>query len=230
MPGYITGIRFYKGAGNTGTHVGYLWTSTGYAAGHRHLHRRDGHRLAAGNLRHARGHRRQHRLRRLVLRARRRLLRRQRLLRQLGGDSGPLTALSNTAGGGNGVYLYGTGGGFPTSSYNATNYWVDVVFNPGSVNTPPPTVTAQTPAPGATGVSTISPDLGHVQRADPARHDHVHAHGCRRATAWPGRSATTRRPTRQRFTPNTPLATVDQVHGDCQRGDRLLRQYRWPLR
>src|SRR5262249_45352876 len=29
VPGFITGIRFYKGAGNTGTHVGYLWTSTG---------------------------------------------------------------------------------------------------------------------------------------------------------------------------------------------------------
>ena len=29
MNGYITGIRFYKGSGNTGTHVGHLWTSTG---------------------------------------------------------------------------------------------------------------------------------------------------------------------------------------------------------
>ena len=27
--GTITGIRFYKGSGNTGTHVGNLWTSTG---------------------------------------------------------------------------------------------------------------------------------------------------------------------------------------------------------
>ena len=27
--GYITGIRFYKGAGNTGTHVGHLWNSSG---------------------------------------------------------------------------------------------------------------------------------------------------------------------------------------------------------
>ncbi len=29
MPGYVTGIRFYKGTGNTGTHIGHLWTSTG---------------------------------------------------------------------------------------------------------------------------------------------------------------------------------------------------------
>jgi len=27
--GYVTGIRFYKSAGNTGTHVGNLWSSTG---------------------------------------------------------------------------------------------------------------------------------------------------------------------------------------------------------
>ena len=29
VAGYITGIRFYKGSGNTGTHVGYLWSNTG---------------------------------------------------------------------------------------------------------------------------------------------------------------------------------------------------------
>ncbi len=29
VSGYITGIRFYKGPGNTGTHIGNLWTSTG---------------------------------------------------------------------------------------------------------------------------------------------------------------------------------------------------------
>ena len=29
IAGYISGIRFYKGSGNNGTHVGYLWTTTG---------------------------------------------------------------------------------------------------------------------------------------------------------------------------------------------------------
>src|SRR5262249_4900137 len=29
VPGFITALRFYKGATNTGTHVGNLWTSTG---------------------------------------------------------------------------------------------------------------------------------------------------------------------------------------------------------
>ena len=29
VDGHVTGIRFYKGTGNTGTHVGHLWTPTG---------------------------------------------------------------------------------------------------------------------------------------------------------------------------------------------------------
>ena len=29
VPGSVTGVRFYKGASNTGTHVGVLWSSTG---------------------------------------------------------------------------------------------------------------------------------------------------------------------------------------------------------
>ncbi len=39
----------------------------------------------------------------------------------------------------------------PTSTYNNENYWVDVVFN--DIDTTKPTVTARTPAPGATGVA-----------------------------------------------------------------------------
>src|SRR3974377_1904384 len=29
VAGYITGLRFYKGAANTGTHIGNLWSNTG---------------------------------------------------------------------------------------------------------------------------------------------------------------------------------------------------------
>src|SRR5262249_51458178 len=29
IAGYITGVRFYKSTGNTGTHIGNLWSSTG---------------------------------------------------------------------------------------------------------------------------------------------------------------------------------------------------------
>jgi hypothetical protein len=41
--------------------------------------------------------------------------------------AGPLTALANGTDGANGVYKYGTGGGFPTAGASA-NYWVDVIF------------------------------------------------------------------------------------------------------
>src|SRR5205807_5642889 len=64
-----------------------------------------------------------------------------------------LHALSNAAAGGNGVYLYGTGGGFPNASYNSTNYWVDIVFS----STLGPTLIGTTPGPGASGVSTVAP-------------------------------------------------------------------------
>ena len=46
-----------------------------------------------------------------------------------GVDNGPLHALQNGVNGGNGVYLYGSGG-FPTETWQSSNYWVDVVFQP----------------------------------------------------------------------------------------------------
>ena len=48
--GYITGLRFYKGSTNTGTHVGTLWSVDGHHAGHGDLHRRAATGLAAGHL------------------------------------------------------------------------------------------------------------------------------------------------------------------------------------
>jgi endonuclease/exonuclease/phosphatase family metal-dependent hydrolase len=44
--------------------------------------------------------------------------------------SGNLTAPGSASAGGNGVYVYRTGGGFPASTYKETNYWVDVRFAP----------------------------------------------------------------------------------------------------
>jgi hypothetical protein len=38
--------------------------------------------------------------------------------------NGPLTALAN-----GGVYAYGSANAFPSSTYNAHNYWVDVVYS-----------------------------------------------------------------------------------------------------
>jgi Domain of unknown function (DUF4082)/Bacterial Ig-like domain len=152
--GYITGLRFYKGSSNTGTHVGSLWTNTGTrlstvtftgesASGWQSAtlpapvainanttyvasyHTNVGFYSATNNG-----------LASAVSR-------------------GPLTALANGTDGGNGVYLYG-GGGFPTNTFQASNYWVDVVFNQTANDTTPPTVAARAPAAGATGVPTTT--------------------------------------------------------------------------
>ena len=39
--------------------------------------------------------------------------------------NGPLTALAS-----GGVYAYGSGNSFPRNTFNASNYWVDVVYAP----------------------------------------------------------------------------------------------------
>ena len=49
-----------------------------------------------------------------------------------GVDNPPLHAVQNTGGVLNGVFGYGTSSVFPTSSFNASNYWVDVAFKPAS--------------------------------------------------------------------------------------------------
>jgi hypothetical protein len=66
--------------------------------------------------------------------------------------SGALTAAGTT----NGLFRYGAAGGFPTASFNATNYFVDLVFNPGgTTSTPTPTPTP-TPAPTPTTAAPVS--------------------------------------------------------------------------
>jgi hypothetical protein len=39
---------------------------------------------------------------------------------------GPLVAPASEDIGGNGVYLYGAGGGYPTDTYLGSSYWIDV--------------------------------------------------------------------------------------------------------
>jgi len=45
--------------------------------------------------------------------------------------SGPLTALDTASSNGNGVFAYGDASSFPLQSFDAANYWVDIVFVPG---------------------------------------------------------------------------------------------------
>ena len=125
--GFITGIRFYKGPNNTGTHTGNLWSITGAllasatftgetATGWQQVdfgsqvpitanttyvasyHTTSGFYSVDTNYFAGSG---------LV--------------------NPPLQALAGGVDGPNGVYAYGSGG-FPTSTWASANYWVDVVF------------------------------------------------------------------------------------------------------
>jgi hypothetical protein len=80
--------------------------------------------------------------------------------------SGPLIALANGAAPlGNGVYIYGSSLLRPNSTWQASNYWVDISFTPSappppslvmSFNPANPTITADSP-PG-TAVATVNVD------------------------------------------------------------------------
>ena len=62
-----------------------------------------------------------------------------------GVDNAPLHAPASVGGAGNGLYAYGPSG-FPTVTYEASNYWVDVVFSTAAA-TPPAAPTGVTAAP-----------------------------------------------------------------------------------
>ncbi|WP_157157455.1 DUF4082 domain-containing protein [Diaminobutyricimonas sp. LJ205] len=165
-PGAVTAIRFYKGPGNTGTHVGSLWSSTGERMaqvtftgetaqgwqtaalatpvmlnpGVRYVvsyHAPNGYYSYSGGYFTT-----QH-------------------------TNGPLTADTVA----NGRYRYGGGGVMPEASWNASNYFVDVVFSTSYV--PPaalPSVTASSPTPGQAPVqptTAVSATLGAEPPAEP---------------------------------------------------------------
>jgi len=128
--GQITGIRFYKASTNTGTHVANLWTSTGTllatatftnetASGWQQVNFFIPVAITANTVYVASyhtntGHYSDN----------------QNYFATNGVDSPPLHALANGVSGGNGVYAYGSTSSFPTQTWNTSNYWVDVVFQP----------------------------------------------------------------------------------------------------
>ncbi|NPD03676.1 DUF4082 domain-containing protein [Nocardioides sp. zg-1308] len=143
--GVITAIRFYKGAGNTGTHTGSLWgpdgkritqatfigeTASGWQtallsppvpvqAGTRYV---ASYYAPAGHYSYTQNF-----------------------------FSGPWTSGDLTAPqADNGRYLYGTGGGFPSYSWGGANYFVDVVFERDAASI---AVGSRSPAAGATDVA-----------------------------------------------------------------------------
>jgi hypothetical protein len=126
--GYITGLRFYKGTANTGTHVGSLWSSTGTllaqatfssetASGWQQVNFASAVAITANTIYVASYHTN---VGGYAVD--------QTYFASTGVDRTPLHApASGAVSGGNGVYLYGASA-FPTNTYNASNYWMDVVF------------------------------------------------------------------------------------------------------
>ena len=120
------------------------------------------------------------------------------------------------------MYHYGASSGFPSQTFNATNYWVDVVFTTstgGSGDTTPPTVTGNAPAQGATGVaanSTVTATFSEAMDASTVNGTTVDLHDSAMAlvTANVSYSATTRTAT---LTPAAALAAgatyTATVHG-----------------
>ena len=136
VDGQITGIRFYKGPQNLGTHVGNLWTSTGTllaratftnetASDWQQASFANPVPVTAGTTYVASYFAPQGRY----------------SVNENYFDAsytnGPLTAPATGSSGGNGVYRYNATSAFPNATYSASNYWVDVTFQPGAANQPP---------------------------------------------------------------------------------------------
>ena len=124
--GSITGIRFYKAATNTGTHIGSLWTSSGTRLAQATFTGESASGWQTVDLRQPGRDHRRHDLRGVVLRPQPATTRRPANGLASAVDNPPLHALANSTSA-NGVYAYGTSSTFPSSAYSATNYWVDVL-------------------------------------------------------------------------------------------------------
>ena len=152
VAGFVTGIRFYKGTANTGTHIGHLWNGsgtllgTGTFSGETSTGWQQVNFTApvavSANVTYVasyfapNGH----------------YSFDQNIFTSAGVDSPPLHALAAGVDGPNGVYAYGSTSAFPASTFNSSNYWVDAVFSMTSAPAGP-TVTSFTPANGSATAS-----------------------------------------------------------------------------
>jgi hypothetical protein len=156
-PASVTGIKFYKSALNTGAHTGSLWTASGQ-------------RLATGTFtgETATGWQTLTFPSPVPVRANTTYIASYFAPNgHYAADAGyftgksaglaPLQGLQAGTDGGNGVYHYGSAGGFPAQSYNDTNYWVDAIVETSTASTQPPAVLGVTPAGGAVGVAITAP-------------------------------------------------------------------------
>ena len=154
--GYITAIRFYKAATNTGVHVGNLWASDGTLLG-----------SATFSAESASGWQEEPLNPPVAVTANSTYVVSYHTntgyysvdsgyFASTGLSNPPLRALAEGEEGSNGVYKYGATSAFPTDAFNSSNYWVDVRFHTSAVDDQAPYLTIHSPATGALGVAVES--------------------------------------------------------------------------
>ena len=152
--GYITGLRFYKGSANTGTHIGHLWNAGGdliasvvfsgeTASGWQQVNFGSGITVTAnttyvasyyspsGNYSYTNPY------------------------FSTATYNAPVKALADGEDGANGVYRYDSPG-FPDQVFvgGSPNYWVDIIFHTVVISdTSPPVATILTPVNGAININ-----------------------------------------------------------------------------
>jgi hypothetical protein len=202
VAGYISGVRFYKGSTNTGQHIGNLWTSTGTllatatfsnetASGWQQVSFSPAVAISANTTYVASYHTNTGNY-----------AVDDSYFTSTGVDRAPLHALANGVDP-NGVFVYGPTSTFPNQTYNAGNYWVDVVF---STTVPPTPTTAATSTstptltPAATATPSNTPTLTATPTSTPTKTPTPTNTPTRTATptATPTRTGPRRRPIRER--------------------------------
>ncbi len=213
VAGQVTGVRFYKGVGNGGTHTGSLWSAAGArlatvtftgetASGWQTASFATPVSVTAGTtyvVSYLAPQGRYSSTSSYFASAR---------------TVGPLTAPAA----GNGRYVYGSG--FPTSTWQSTNYFVDVVFQEGTP-APLPTVSSTSPAAGATGVvatSTVSAVLSAVPASTPTVTVTSPSGAVAGSTAWNATSRTVTFTPSAALTAGTVISAVVAVGGTALSG------------
>ncbi|HKI66572.1 MAG TPA: N,N-dimethylformamidase beta subunit family domain-containing protein, partial [Solirubrobacterales bacterium] len=177
VTGYVSGIRFYKTSGNTGTHVGRLWTPSGEQLAQVTFTGESGSGWQQADFDTP-----------VEIKANTTYVASyyapfghyasiEDYFALVGYDNPPLHALADGADGANGIYAYGSSGGLFSNggpnTFHSENYLVDVSFEKKLVpDTTPPTIGSRTPVDGATEVATdVSASASFDEAMDPATID-----------------------------------------------------------
>ena len=136
VSGHITSILFYRGPGNDGPHFGSIWMSNGTLLATVEFTNEtvlDGWQQAdfnppvpinAGQIYTA-----------SYFAPFGNYAADEYFFAGTGVTNGPLQLLQDGINGGNGAYAYGLTSAFPGDSFNASNYWIDVIFTTGNTDT-----------------------------------------------------------------------------------------------